>query len=617
MPTPRLPSPVSRRSPPHSSLLTPHSSLSAAPTAPAPTRAILLAAGLGTRLRPLTDALPKPMLPLWGEPMILRTLRLLASWGVERVLVNLHHAPSPLVNLLASNPVPGLQIDASFEPDILGTGGVLQRASWFLPQDPGEPFWLLNGDIAAFLDPAPLLAARAAHPDDLAACWVTQTAGPRTLRLSPSGHIADYRAGARGTHTFCGLHLLDSRILPHLAPSGFDTIIDAYLRARRRHPTLRVRAVTVSDSFWADLGTPAQYVQAHHDLRSRLAPSAPSFTVPAAALFPSPERRRLYRTAPAQTVFSPVDAFPRRASERTFYRLHFPAPSPHRDPTAIAVRWSPKRPDNALYAPLSRLLAASGVPVPRLLLDAPRSHLLLLQDLGDDTLLARLRALPRRTPSALLDLYEPVLRLTLQFHALPPDALPPRVSPPFDPATARWEHAYFAEHCLANHLHLPPQKAAAVQNALSALIPPLFDSPSGVIHRDWQSTNIMYLPDGAPAMIDFQALRRGPLLYDLASLLCDPYADLPPPVQTRLCKQYLTAHPSFTSIPPKKWAAAWTAARVQRLLQALGAYARLSTLPDMSRFATYIPPALRLLRPLLRSPHLPAPLRTLLLPLFS
>ena len=63
-----------------------------------PRKAFILAAGLGTRLRPLTLETPKPMLPLWGEPMLARTLAMLADWGVEQVLVNLHHAPGPIVN---------------------------------------------------------------------------------------------------------------------------------------------------------------------------------------------------------------------------------------------------------------------------------------------------------------------------------------------------------------------------------------------------------------------------------------------------------------------------------------------------------------------------------------
>ena len=110
----------------------------------APRKAFILAAGLGTRLRPLTLDAPKPMLPLWGQPMLARTLEQLAAWGVEQVLLNLHHAPGPIVRYLAGQPFPHLRISAVFEPVILGTGGALRNAKWFID----EPFWLLNADVA-------------------------------------------------------------------------------------------------------------------------------------------------------------------------------------------------------------------------------------------------------------------------------------------------------------------------------------------------------------------------------------------------------------------------------------------------------------------------------------
>nr|HPJ56296.1 sugar phosphate nucleotidyltransferase [Kiritimatiellia bacterium] len=171
-----------------------------------PRKAFVLAAGLGTRLRPLTLETPKPMLPLWDRPMLARTLDMLAAWGVRDVLVNLHHAPGPIVRYLASQPVPALRISAVFEPLILGTGGALRNARWFLDQ----PFWLLNADVVADLDPRPLLQAwERLRP--LAACWLTEDAGPRTVRCR-HGFIQDFH-DPRGEHaTFCGLHLLDPRI---------------------------------------------------------------------------------------------------------------------------------------------------------------------------------------------------------------------------------------------------------------------------------------------------------------------------------------------------------------------------------------------------------------------
>lgn len=241
-----------------------------------PRKAFILAAGLGTRLRPLTLETPKPLLPLWDKPMLARTLDRLADWGVQQVLINLHHAPGPIVHYLASQPFPQLRISAVFEPEILGTGGALRNAAWFIDQ----PFWLLNADIVADVDPAPLLRAWQ-RQKPLAACWLTEAAGPKTVRCE-RGLIRNFHDTTNGHATFCGLQLLDERILPFIAPEGFDSIVAAYRRAQKaRH---RIAGVFVPGSFWADIGTPAQYVQAHRDTAQRLGHAGESFTLPAAAV---------------------------------------------------------------------------------------------------------------------------------------------------------------------------------------------------------------------------------------------------------------------------------------------------------------------------------------------
>ncbi|HPA77990.1 MAG TPA: NTP transferase domain-containing protein, partial [Kiritimatiellia bacterium] len=97
-----------------------------------PRRAVVLAAGFGTRLLPLTRIRPKALLPLGGRPMLEHSLRLLASWGVDDVLVNCHWLADQVVDFLRGVRLPGMKISISHEPEILGTGGVLRRAEWFL-----------------------------------------------------------------------------------------------------------------------------------------------------------------------------------------------------------------------------------------------------------------------------------------------------------------------------------------------------------------------------------------------------------------------------------------------------------------------------------------------------
>src|SRR5579883_2046619 len=106
-------------------------------------RAIILAAGLGTRLRPLTNNLPKPLLPIAGAPLIVWNLLLLRRHGVTEVIVNLHHLGHLIEQELGDGSRFGMTLAYSHEPVILGTGGGIKQAEPFFK---GEPFLVLNGD---------------------------------------------------------------------------------------------------------------------------------------------------------------------------------------------------------------------------------------------------------------------------------------------------------------------------------------------------------------------------------------------------------------------------------------------------------------------------------------
>ncbi|MFA6631438.1 MAG: sugar phosphate nucleotidyltransferase, partial [Kiritimatiellia bacterium] len=99
---------------------------------PRPTHAVVLAAGLGTRLRPLTLARPKPLMPLWNVPLLERILRLLEGWGVDRIAVNLHSQPEAIQAFLDDRRNGRASIRTSYEPEILGTAGALRPLRAFL-----------------------------------------------------------------------------------------------------------------------------------------------------------------------------------------------------------------------------------------------------------------------------------------------------------------------------------------------------------------------------------------------------------------------------------------------------------------------------------------------------
>ncbi len=227
-----------------------------------PRKAILLAAGFGTRMRPLTYDTPKPMMPLWGKPLIGHAIDMLKRWGVQDILVNLHHAPEPTVSYCKEQGSKQCRIQLSFEPEILGTGGALKRAEWFIKD---APFWMLNTDVAADLDPKPLLDAFYKEKA-LAALWLHPTEGPCTVEMQDD-IIVDFASstpGAKGTYTFCGLQLLSPEIVSYLPSKPFSSVVDAYRAAmQKKH---RILGIAVKDAFWADLGSPERYLTAHRDV---------------------------------------------------------------------------------------------------------------------------------------------------------------------------------------------------------------------------------------------------------------------------------------------------------------------------------------------------------------
>ncbi|MBO5941595.1 MAG: NTP transferase domain-containing protein, partial [Kiritimatiellae bacterium] len=135
-------------------------------------KAIVLAAGFGTRLRPLTLSRPKPLLPVAGEPMLSRILDMLVSWGVEEIAVNAHYLADQVedfINEYKGDSDKGVKISVSRESTILGTGGVLRPLKDWIGAD---PFWLVNGDIVVEdLDPEPIEEAFE-RSGRFASCWM-------------------------------------------------------------------------------------------------------------------------------------------------------------------------------------------------------------------------------------------------------------------------------------------------------------------------------------------------------------------------------------------------------------------------------------------------------------
>lgn len=617
----------------------------------APRKAIVLAAGYGTRLLPLTILRPKPLFPLWNKPVLGHILDLLQRWGVEEVVVNAHHHADQILDYLHSRPDGALRCSVSFEPDILGTGGAVTKARWFLDD---APFWMINADIMADLPCEPLLEAHCRHRA-LATLWLTPERGPRTVEHH-DGLIADFRstrAGSPGTATFCGLQLLSPGILRHLPPAGFSSIVAAYEKAMAAGE--KVGGVVVPGSYWADIGTPESYLETHREMRldgrwhkksirsesfvacgknTRIDPKAcvnesvlwDHVTIEAGASvehaivadgvsintpvgymalradrLPDPVISRVLaalRWNPQDTTVMPL---PPRGSARTFTRLVCRKPATGRRASkassAILVRYLPERPENALYTRHARFLEKHGVSVPSILIDWPAEQVCVMEDVGNDSLDHLVPELP---PTAVRALYRKTLETVARLHTGATRAARRQgleLSKPFTRSLYEWEQTLFCEQFLSRHLDIGEDGMKLVRGELAALIPAQLRAPRVLIHRDLQSSNVL-VKDGRVHLIDFQGMRWGTAAYDLASLLCDPYVNLGESLRAELLDYYLSLVPADRTTRDLFWIAA-----VERMSQALGAFGRLGALPATSYFLKHIPSGVAQLRNALA--HLP------------
>lgn len=233
---------------------------------------MILAAGLGTRLRPLTNTIPKPLLPVGGTPLIVWNLLLLKRHGFRQVVINLHHLGPMIEQALGSGSKFGIRIMYSHEPVILGTGGGIKQAE---PHFSGEPVLILNGDTLAELDLEALCdfhrtrnaaATLALREDSDAARWGLVEVGDegQILRITGKGLVGSASAASR---MFAGIHILHPRLLRDVPKGVASSIIDPYVRAiERGEPVLGYDL----QGYWSDVGTADRYTQAEQDVRAGL-----------------------------------------------------------------------------------------------------------------------------------------------------------------------------------------------------------------------------------------------------------------------------------------------------------------------------------------------------------
>jgi NDP-sugar pyrophosphorylase family protein len=239
---------------------------------------MILAAGLGTRLRPFTNNRPKALVEVAGHTLIEITLRRLAAFGIREVIVNVHHFADMVVDYLTKHDNFGMQVEISREDVLLDTGGGLKQAAWFFLQDgpAQEPFLLHNVDVISTIDFARMLEV---HRDykALATLAVQQRETSRHLLFDERNQLCGRQTAANTPEmvrpapqtralAFSGVHMISPHLLGCITEQGVFSIVTTYLRlAAEGH---RILAFSADEYYWRDLGKPENVTQATTDVQS-------------------------------------------------------------------------------------------------------------------------------------------------------------------------------------------------------------------------------------------------------------------------------------------------------------------------------------------------------------
>jgi NDP-sugar pyrophosphorylase family protein len=245
-------------------------------------KAMILAAGLGTRLRPLTDNRPKALVEVGGRTLIEITLSRLRVFGVREVIINVHHFADMVVDYLKANDNFGMRIEVSREEVLLDTGGGLKKAADFFlenssPSD--EPFILHNVDVISTIDLARMVHFHA-ECRALATLAVQDRETSRYLLFDQRLQLCGRQAGrdqapemVRAAHptqalAFSGIHVISPRLFKMLTEEGAFSIITSYLRLASQGES--IAAFRADEYYWRDLGRAENVAQAELDLKHKV-----------------------------------------------------------------------------------------------------------------------------------------------------------------------------------------------------------------------------------------------------------------------------------------------------------------------------------------------------------
>ena len=529
-------------------------------------KALILAAGLGTRLAPYTFSLPKPLFTLNNRPVLDLAIDRLLAAGCSRIFINTHHLADQIHDHVRCHPE-RQRLQIVHEPKILDTGGAIANLKTELA---GSFFLVVNADIVHDLDLA-MVIARHKKTNALATLVLHHSPAFNKITTGPDHTIKSFWSTKDNCLAFTGLQVLSPEILDHLPVDRIFSSIDLYTALC---PTGRIKAFLAHNFFWQDMGT----VQRYQETAQRFLAGAH------------------FGLNPSAFNAIKIKALAGDGSDRQWFRAWYNNKSIILSDHGICLAHTDNRRQVDAFVRIGTHLRTNGVAVPEILGHDRISGQVAVQDLGS-THLADMRA--TLDHDDLTTLYRRVIDRLVEFSKTGIQG--------FDfqwacqtPTYSRQmildlECRYFLEAFVQGYLGVDAQWQDLEPAFSHIATQARARQDDGLMHRDCQSRNIM-ICNQEIFFIDFQSARQGPLAYDLASLLIDPYVTLPKAVQDSLlgyCIDQLSRRPGFNA---RKFKQRYAYCAVARNLQMLGAFAFLTRVKKKSGFARHIPFALAGLR---------------------
>lgn len=597
--------------------------------------AFILAAGEGERLRPITNHIPKPLIPVLGKPALQRILERVSALSVNKIGINLHYQRDVISKWIESSDFSD-KIMIFPEEDVLGTGGALKNAEELLV---GGTFLLHNSDIISDINLEGLIRQHLSS-DNLATLAVHDHSEFNNVFVDEEGLLkavvsSDSPVQKEGRRlAYTGISVYEPGFLK-LMPEGPSSLVDCWLDAVKKG--YKVGTFEVSGSSWNDIGTPAGYAHVLFEmLKSKgemiyLHPSVKgcgdieidgyvviensatlgrravlknTILLPGGRAEDDSEYKnyilgqdfKIDLSGPEIPGVSFEDdrlLIGTGGSDRRYYRLK------RDEGTAVLMECPDDETDFERHIEYSRFFLKHFIPVPELQETLTEKKEAIFEDLGDTSLYNWLKC--KRDEGHIETIYKKILDILVLIHTEATDNVsdcPALESRIFDYDHFRWETEYFIKRFIKGIKKMKVNDESVLDREFYDLAVKSASFPKTVIHRDFQSQNIMVTKGVLPRIIDFQGAKMGPPAYDIASILWDPYYRLNDELRERLLKYYIDKTNEGTDFRfrTNDFTKSLPCCRLQRHMQALGAYGFLSSLKRKKYFLKYVPEAVRLLK---------------------